>query len=642
MFQFFRRQDAAVRWFLGGLLVLICLTMVITLIPGATGTSDASTDVTVLGKVCGNSITSAEVMQQFQQMSQGQRLPAGFLSIYAPTILKNMTDEKAMNCEAHRVGLDVTSDEVATRLRAIPGLFPGGVFIGADRYREIIETKANLPVETFEENIRQEILRGKLVHLVTDAISVGDTETDAEYHRQNDKVKVDYVLLDAPKFEAEVKMDEADMKAFFDRTRENFRIPERRKLKIAVLDMNKIREATDVTPDDLHEAYERNKGRYRVDERVQVSHILEKTQDKTPDQVKEAEKKANDLLARARKGEDFAELAKANSEDVDSAKNGGSVGWLKRGQLVPDVEKIVWSMQPGQISDVIKTAYGFDIMKLTAHEPAHQRTLQEVQVELLQAVKAEKVERAEQRASDQLDAALRKDPKSVDALASQLKMILLEDPGHERGAAFVGLGPSQPADEAVLALKPGEMTGMITVGKQEAVFQLVEIQPARLPEMAEVHDRVVKDYKTAKSIEILAARSKEFGERLKALGDLKKAAKEKNYEVKSSAALAVTGNLEGFGTTPEFPGGAFKLKVGDVAGPVMGRGNLFYQLVELNVASPEETAKNRETTRQTLSEEKRNSYLKIYMAQLRERLQKEGKITTNEAAMKRLTASVAQ
>src|ERR1022692_3280475 len=232
MFQFFRRQDAAVRWFLGGLLVLICLTMVITLIPGATTSSDAS-DITVLGKVCGNGVSSTEVTQQFQQMSQGQKLPATFFSIYAPTILKNLLDEKMMDCEAHRIGLDVTSEEVAVRLRAIPGFFPGGQFIGAERYREIVESKVGVPVETFEENIRGEILRGKLVHLVTDAISVGDAETDAEYHRQNDKIKVDYVLLDAAKFESEVKMDEADMKAFFDRTRENFRIPERRKLKIA-------------------------------------------------------------------------------------------------------------------------------------------------------------------------------------------------------------------------------------------------------------------------------------------------------------------------------------------------------------------------------------------------------------------------
>ena len=230
----------------------------------------------------------------------------------------------------------------------------------------------------------------------------------------------------------------------------------------------------------------------------------------------------------------------------------------------------------------------------------------------------------------------------MDALAAGLKMTLIEDPGHERGAAFPGLGASPAADEAVLALKPGELSPLVTVGQQRAVFQLVEIQPSRLPEMAEVHERVVKDYKTAKSIEIQAAKSKEFGERLKALGDLKKAAKERNYEVKTSAALAITGNLEGFGATKDFPAGAFKMKVGDVVGPLTGRGNLFYQLTELNLAAAEDAAKNRDTTRQTLAEEKRNSYLRVYLAQLHERLQKEGKISTNEAAMKRLTASIAQ
>src|SRR6266404_4364857 len=161
MFQFFRRQDAAVRYFLGGLLLLICLTMVITLIPGLGSASTSDDGGTSLGKVCGSPISSVQLVRQFQQMAQGNKLPSSFLAIYAPTILKNISDEKAIDCEARRVGLTVTDEELASRLRANPGIFPGGVFIGSDRYREIVETRLNMPVEEFENNLRSEALRGK-------------------------------------------------------------------------------------------------------------------------------------------------------------------------------------------------------------------------------------------------------------------------------------------------------------------------------------------------------------------------------------------------------------------------------------------------------------------------------------------------
>ena len=116
MFQFFRRRDAAVRWFLGGLLMLVCLTMVITLIPGVTNPT-ASDEATTLGKVCGDAVSSAEVMERFQQQvkQSGRSFPPQFFAIYAPQIFKNIEDEKAAGCEANRLGLRVSGEEVATR-----------------------------------------------------------------------------------------------------------------------------------------------------------------------------------------------------------------------------------------------------------------------------------------------------------------------------------------------------------------------------------------------------------------------------------------------------------------------------------------------------------------------------------------------
>ena len=152
MFQFFRRQDKLVRWFLGALLILICFTMLTYLIPGINTPPDDGANSTVLGKACGEPITSVDVQRQFESMNKQQQrpLPATFLAIYAPQILKNLMEEKVLDCEARRIGLQVSPEEVADRLRSSSGFFPGGEFIGADRYKEIVEQNMGITVETLD------------------------------------------------------------------------------------------------------------------------------------------------------------------------------------------------------------------------------------------------------------------------------------------------------------------------------------------------------------------------------------------------------------------------------------------------------------------------------------------------------------
>jgi len=641
MFQFFRRKDAVVRWFLSSLLVLICLTMVAYLIPGVTTPTDGGVDSTVLGKACGDPVTTVDVQQQFESLNKQQQrpLPQSFLAIYAPQLLKSLLEEKVLDCEAHRIGLQVTPGEVAERLKSSSGFFPGGEFIGADRYREVVEQRMGTTVEAFEDEIRQEILRGKVRHIVTDAIAASDSEIDTEYHRQNDKVKVDYMILKADQFTNDVKLDPERMKAFFERTKENFRIPERRRLRFAVLDMNRIRENTNVTPADVQAYYDRNRDSYRVKERVHLAQIMVKTTDLPPGKLKEAEKKINDVLAQLRKGGDFAALAKANSEDPQSADKGGELPWISRGQAAPEMEKVAFTLPPGQISDVVKSTFGLHIIKVLAHEQTHQKSLAEVQSEILMKIKAEKAERGQQQVLDQLDAALRKNPKALDAVAASLKMAVLSDPGHQRGAPLPFLGASPAADDAILALKVGEVSGLVTVGEQKALFQLEQILPSRLPEFDEVKDKVEPAFKVAEADSLLITRGQEFAARLKALGDLTKAAKEKKYEVKSSAEMPATGRIDDFGNAPDFPAQAFKMKPGEYGGPLTsGRNTMFFQVTELKIPTAEETAANRDKVRAQVTEEKRGAYFLVYIEQLRERMTKEGKLTTNEAAMKRFTS----
>lgn len=642
MFHFFRRKDRLVRWFLSGLLLLVCLTMVAYLIPGFTGLS-ATDDATVLAKVAGDSITSLQVQRHLQQFARNNHLATSMFPFFAARILDQIVDEKTGEYEARRMGLEVTLNEVADSLRANTNIFPNGQFIGEDRYRDLIEQGAGMSVPQFEEAQRGGLLIDKLRRVITDGITLSDADLEQEYRRTKDKIKVDYVFLKPADYVSQVLVTESDLKVFFQKTRSNYQIPQKRRMKYLFLDQEKVRESVDAQESEIRQFYERNKDRFRVPDRAQASHILLKTTELSPDQIKENEKKIGELLKKARAGEDFAALAKQNSQDEASAPKGGELGWVTHGQMVAEFEKAVFSLEPGKISDVVKTQYGFHIVKVTARERAHQQTLEEVSAQILPMVKQEKGERAAQMATDRVEAALRHNPKSMDAVAAELNLAAIEIPAHARGDAFPNLGPSGPVDEAAFSLKAGELSGVVSAGKGLAVLLVEQAFPPRPSELGEVRDRVERDYRAEKGSEIMKTRSNELAARARALSDLKKAAAEMKLAVKTSEALTREDRIAEVGTvmSERFPTAAFEMKPGEIAGPLIAaNGNFVFVLSEQLFASPEEVAKNRDSLRSKMLEEKRNSVYSMYLEDLKERLKKEGKLTINEAALKRFTGSL--
>ena len=644
MFHFFRRKDRMVRWFLSGLLLLVCLTMVAYLIPGLTSFSSTD-DATVLAKVAGDSITARELQQQFQQIARNNRIPSTMFSFYAQQILDRMVGGRAVLYEARRMGLEVTPNEMVERLRNISEIFPDGQFVGEERYRDAVERMLGMTVPQFEEQEREVLLSAKLRRVVTDAVTVSNDELDREYRRTNDKVKIDYVLFKAADHTAQVQVTESDLKALFEKSRESYRIPEKRRLKFVYLDTDKVRESVEVKESEIRQFYDRNRDRFRVADRVQLSHILLKTVDKTPEQIKENEKKIGELLQRARAGEDFAALAKQYSEDTATVAKGGDLDWVGRAVMVPELEKAAFSLQPGKISDVIKTQYGFDILKAAAREYAHEQTLDEVRAKIVPQVKQEKGERAVQDAAGRLEAALRHNPKNLEALAAELKLPVLEAPEHARGEALPVLGPSGPMDQAAFSLKAGEASGVISAGKSLAVLRVEQVIPARKSEWAEARDGVERSYRNQKANEMIKAQSDQLAARAKALSDLKKAAGELKLTVKTSDPLTREGNVPEIGAVPtfpvRFPEDAFRMKPGEIAGPmVASRGTLIFTVSEQLFATPEATVKNRDSMRSRMLEEKRDNAFNMYVEDLKERLKKEGKLAVNEPALKRFTGSL--
>ena len=219
-------------------------------------------------------------------------------------ILQRLIDEEAALAEAHCLGISTSDEEVRARILALPAFQENGQFIGDTRYRQLLQMSdpPRRPSE-FEEEVRRSLTLGKLQGALTDWMTVSEAEVTAEYKKRNEKVKLAVVSFPADKFLTETTATDADPQQF-EQHKNDYRIPEKRKVRYALLDLQAIRNRTVVTPQDVQRYYEDNEQQYTTPEQVKASHILLKTEGKDDATVK---KQAEDLLAKFKGGADFAE-----------------------------------------------------------------------------------------------------------------------------------------------------------------------------------------------------------------------------------------------------------------------------------------------------------------------------------------------
>src|SRR5471030_2643171 len=249
----------------------------------------------------------------------------------------------------------------------MPAFQESGGFIGEARYQQLLRMqRPPMVASEFEDNVRRGLSVEKLRGSLTDWLSVNDADLEKEYRRRNDKVKLAVVSFTADSFRTQVSATDAEVASYFDGHKNDFKIPEKRKIRYLLIDIDAVRAKVTIPPADVERAYNNGIEQYSTPEQVRASHILLKTEGKDDAAVKA---KAEDVLKQAKAGADFAELANKYSEDEGSAKNGGDLDFFGRGRMVPEFDTAVFAMAPWQVSDLVKTQYGYHIIKMTDKKP---------------------------------------------------------------------------------------------------------------------------------------------------------------------------------------------------------------------------------------------------------------------------------
>jgi peptidyl-prolyl cis-trans isomerase D len=654
MIRFLQTEGPFKKVVLSGLLLLICAAMVIAFIPGNLGNDLMGTPGKgVAAKVDGEDITADEVRETARGMLQQQGAQLGanaaiLLPFFAQRAADQLVDRQALVSEAQHLGLKATPDEIKDELqhgRYAEIFFPGGTFIGQAEYQGLLQ-QHNLTPTTFEDSVGKEILISKLQALITGSASVSDAAIRQEFDKQNTKVKFEYAVLKEDDIKKGLHPATEELKAFYDSHQKNYAnsIPEKRKVKYAMIDVSKIAGGVQITRDELQSYYNQHRDEYRVPEQAKVSHILIKTPLPGPDGkvdekgVAEAQKRAEDLLKQLKAGAKFEDLAKKYSEDPGSAKVGGSLGWVGKGRTVPEFEKAAFSQPIGQIGDLVKSSYGFHIIRVDARQDAHMKTLDEVKDTIEPVLKQQKAQQiAQQQADDLLQQAKK---QGLDSAAAAKGVPVVTSDFFSRKDMVPGLGPSPQFMDAVFTASEKSGPELAPTSQGSAVFDLLAIKPQSTPTFDEIRTRVEEEFKNERASVLLSQKTQELSDRAKADHDLKRAAKELGAAMKTSEFIAPDGQVPDIGSMTGQAAVAFSMKPGDISGPInSGANGVVIAMQEVQAPSEVDFTAKRDQIRDTLLQSKEQELFGLFVTNLRDQMQKSGKIKINQEEMKTLTRS---
>ena len=635
MFDLFRSRDKAVRILLGVILGVVALSMITYLVPGGWLNGDAAVNAGDLATVGGDKISVLRAQQQIANVTRSRNVPPEMLKMFAPQIVQGLITQQAMVYEAKRLGFEVTDTDLANSIRAqLPSQIVKDGVVDKEMYGRLLADQG-LTVQQFESEVRNELLVNRFQRLTQEGVVVSPAEVQQEYNRRNEKVKIQYAVVTGAKLAALAQPTDDQVKAYFDKNRSSFQTPEKRSVAVVTIDPAKL--AVNPTDTDLVSFYNAQKERFRVPERVKVRHILLKADSQTKD-IPAVEAKARGLLNQLKGGADFATLAKANSADPGSASKGGELDWIVRGQTVPEFEKSAFSLQPNQLSDLVKTTYGYHILQVEAREPAHLKSFEEVKTQVTADARSQQTTRIEQQLADRLQGALKKDPMHPEAAVSDPAEQLARVENYSASEPIAGLGVSPELDQALTGLRKGEVTAPVALPASKVAIAVVTgVTPAHPATLSDVQDQIRTNLTKQNTEKLLNEKGAELFKKARDLnGDLAKAAQEMGFEVKTSTDFNRQGAVEGLGSASVMED-AFLKPVGTVFGPVNAAdGRAVCKVIAHTPADPVNFA----TQSKPLADELRSKIIQqrssLFSEGIRARLEKAGKIRINKDAYNRL------
>jgi peptidyl-prolyl cis-trans isomerase D len=471
--------------------------------------------------VNGETITFQEFQQAYDRAYQrlsdqfGGTVPKGLAETFGikQQVIMQLVQTTLLRQGAEKMGLQVSAQEIRKIIEEMVQFQENGVF-NIDQYKTVLAANRMAPTK-FEDSMRFDRLSEVAAREISNfAGAVTDFEIEELYRRQNEKIAVNYVRITPDQYVDKVQIDDAKLQAWFETVKENYKSEPRIKLNYLAFTYEEIGRKITIDTSKIEEYYRNNVKDFQVPEQRHARHILLSTREEdSAERHQEQSEKAEEIRKIVSTGKDFGEVAKEYSEGP-SKEAGGDLGFFSAGQMVPAFDQAVFTMQPGEISEVVKTQFGYHIIKLEEIQAARTSPLAEVtdQVKtILQRKEAENL--AFQVANDAYEAIIGAGSLAKYAETSSDAPIIQTD-FFAKSNAPAALKTDMQFLEKAFELNKGELSSLIKGQTGYAILFAEDVKEPEIPPFESIRDIVVKDYQEAQA-KILAETS--AGELLKNL-----------------------------------------------------------------------------------------------------------------------------
>ncbi len=470
--------------------------------------------------------------------------------------LESLITQRLMSQAASELGLDVTEEEIQKAIMNYPAFQINGRF-DMRRYQSLLSNNHMKP-EDFEDSITSELLDKKLKQFLFAFLNITDREILEYYTFANEKVKIAFVEFNPENFKDSVKIDETQLKTYFEKNKEQYRIPEKISVAYLEIDPKNFGGEVEITEKEIESYYEYNAKMYSQPKQVKAKHILFKVaQDDTEEVKNKVKERAEKVLEKARKGDDFAALAKEYSEGP-SKSQGGDLGYFKTGQMEPPFEEAAFALKKGEISDLVQTRFGYHIILVEDIKEAGMTPLEQVREDILAALTGSlTTELAHEKGLTLLDQM----PYDVDltAYGSQHGLAAKNSAHFPKNAPIPDIKGSEKIAPTLFALEKDEASGLIELGGKFYIFQTAESKASYLPELKEVKKEVEEKFIAHETRAAAESTSEKYLKSLKEGKSWETMAKENNLKIQQTNFFTRRDPIPDIGNAPALNEMAFKL-----------------------------------------------------------------------------------
>jgi peptidyl-prolyl cis-trans isomerase D len=475
---------------------------ILALIFAAWGAYGLVTDFTRGGssyaaKVNGQKIGAEEVNRAWQEQQPryaqlfGGDLPDAQRARFQEQLLDGFIRSTALIGRAQELGLRVTPEQLQRDFLSEPAFQVDGKFDRATAYARL--AAAGITPAQFEAERRRSLLVNQL------GIAIGSTEflTASEAARlvalEAEQRELRYVMLTADKFASGPAFDAAAIEAAYKANEAQYMRPESARLAYAELSLADVAEQMKPTEEQVRQRYDAEKDRFEVAETRQVSHILLPLAEGKDDPAIKAQ--ADALAERARKGEDFAKLARENSKDPGSAPQGGDLGWVDRTTFEKSLSDALFALKDGEVGGPVRSRSGWHVLKVTGIREGRTQTFEQVRPELEAELRKQMAADEFGNRQEQLQSRIERGGTSIDELVMAFGLKRGEVANFQRGTGGAPLGSDAELNAEVFSdrvARQGAIGGPRALGDDRLViFHVEEFRPSALKPLDEVRADIV-------------------------------------------------------------------------------------------------------------------------------------------------------